>query len=134
MANDPYTDDEYDDTYKKVHGDEGAREQYTDDGTDDTFFPTGRANRFAPSGWGIWPTSNTADAEYADRGAGGPESQSARRDAERTEGDGWLDEGLIGLVLVAGIALFLFPEPATSAVGIVLITLGVIGWIIDWLA
>lgn len=39
-----------------------------------------------------------------------------------------LGEGLAGLLLVAGVVLFLFPEPATSLLGIVLVTLGVVAW------
>jgi hypothetical protein len=70
------------------------------------------------------------DAEYGERG----ERKSKTREGHRTdEDDSWVDEGLIGLVLVAGIALFLFPEPTTSAIGIGLITVGAIAWIIDWL-
>lgn len=43
----------------------------------------------------------------------------------------WWDEGLIGLLLVAGVILFFFPEPFTSTVGIALIALGVIAWAAD---
>lgn len=52
------------------------------------------------------------------------------------EGSGWtkyLDEGAIAVLLVVGVGLFLFPEPATSALGILLIAAGVGGWIIDLL-
>jgi drug/metabolite transporter (DMT)-like permease len=42
-----------------------------------------------------------------------------------------MDEGLIGLLLVAGVVLFLFPEPSTSAFGILLIVTGLLGWAID---
>lgn len=45
--------------------------------------------------------------------------------------DSWLDEGLITLLIVGGALLFLFPEPATSAVGIVLLGVGIIAWAID---
>lgn len=41
------------------------------------------------------------------------------------------DESLIALLLVGGVALLLFPEPATSALGVVLIALGVLAWLID---
>lgn len=47
--------------------------------------------------------------------------------------DGWLDAGVIALVLLAGIALFLFPEPTTSGLGIVLMGVGVVAWLVDWL-
>lgn len=132
MANDPYTDDEYDDTYKKVHGDEPARDQYAgDDATDDAFFPSRAGGRL--SSWGLWPTGssgNTADAEYggAETGGGGGGVST-----DEDEGGSWWDEGLITLLLVGGLALFLFPEPATSAVGIVLMGVGLLAWAIDWL-
>ncbi|RDI70552.1 hypothetical protein [Halopelagius longus] len=47
------------------------------------------------------------------------------------DGDSWLDEGLITLLIVGGALLFLFPEPATSAVGIVLLGIGIIAWVAD---
>ena len=137
MAKDPYTDDEYDDTYKEVHGDEPARDQYADDGTDDNFFPTGAGGRFGgltPSGWGIWPTSNTPDAGYTDRDV----SEGTQRETEpvatgESDEGSWWDEGLIGTIIVAGFVLFVIPEPATSALGIFLMGIGVVLWIIDWL-
>jgi hypothetical protein len=43
----------------------------------------------------------------------------------------WLDEGTIGLLLVVGIFLFLFPEPGTSAIGALLIAAGIGGLIVD---
>lgn len=48
--------------------------------------------------------------------------------------DGWLGGGLVTLLLVAGIVLFLFPEPATSALGIFLVIAGAVLWVIDWAA
>lgn len=131
MARDPYTDDEYDDTYKEVHGDEPAKDQYTNQATDDTFFPSGVGSTLSPSGWGLWPSNTAADAEYGDNEArGGPEA----RDTSETEDEGWLTEGVISMVLVIGVALFLFPEPVTSAVGIGLIAVGVVAWVVDWLS
>lgn len=41
--------------------------------------------------------------------------------------------GLGALLVVAGVALFLFPEPATSAAGIALIGLGALVWLVSWL-
>ena len=50
------------------------------------------------------------------------------------EDDGsWWDEGLIGLLLIVGVALFFFPEPTTSMIGIALIGIAVVAWIIDWI-
>lgn len=48
------------------------------------------------------------------------------------EGGTWLDEGLISLVIIAGVVLFLIPEPATSGLGVFLIVAGAIAWVIDW--
>ena len=41
--------------------------------------------------------------------------------------------GLGALLVVAGIGLFLFPEPVTSTAGIALIVLGAITWFVGWL-
>lgn len=133
MAKDPYTDDEYDDTYKEVHGDEPPKDQFTNQATDDTFFPSGVGGALSPSGWGLWPSKTAADTEYGDHeDRSGPEASGVSRRDESD--DGWLTEGAITMLLVIGVALFLFPEPATSAVGIGLIAVGVIGWLVDWLA
>lgn len=52
--------------------------------------------------------------------------------AEEDEDEGgWWDEGMITLLIIAGAALFLFPEPGTSAIGILLLAAGVGGWIVD---
>lgn len=62
-----------------------------------------------------------------DENAGGTEY------GERREEDGsWWDEGLISTLLVVGVVLFIIPEPATSGLGIFLITVGVMAWLIDW--
>lgn len=39
--------------------------------------------------------------------------------------------GLVGLLIVIGIILFLFPEPATSGLGITLIVLALIVWAVS---
>jgi hypothetical protein len=36
--------------------------------------------------------------------------------------------GIVGLLLIAGIILFVFPEPATSGLGITLVVVAVIVW------
>lgn len=75
-------------------------------------------------------------------------SGTTREGATVDEGGAYLDEGgydesheredpgsgiwsltLIGTVLVVGVALFFFPEPATSMLGVVLIALAVIAWV-----
>lgn len=126
MSDNPYTDDEYDDTYKEVHGDEPTRDQYTEEATDDTFFPSGVGNSLYPSGWGIWPAGDANDAAS--------ESEVGEYDETSTDDDGWLGEGVAGILLLVGVVLFFFPEPATSALGIGLIVLGVIAWVAEEMA
>lgn len=64
-----------------------------------------------------------------DRIAGG--ASDSRTQTTETEDESWFDQGLITLLVVVGALLFLFPEPATSAVGIVLLGVGIIAWAID---
>lgn len=141
MANDPYTDDEYDDTYEEVHGDEPARDRYADEAEDRGLFAYDPSWGIWPAGWGMWPRSDTVDddreyggeryAEYDE--AGYDETAYDATTYDEDEGDGsWWDEGLIATLLVVGVVLFLFPEPATSAVGIALLAVGVVAWIVDW--
>ncbi|MFB6139792.1 MAG: hypothetical protein ABEJ26_05085 [Halosimplex sp.] len=51
-------------------------------------------------------------------------------DAERDTGT-WWDEGLITLLIVAGAILFVFPEPATSGLGVILLAVGILAWALD---
>ena len=51
--------------------------------------------------------------------------------AREDPGNPLWDETLIALLLVGGVVLLLFPEPATSGLGAVLIALGVLAWVID---
>jgi len=39
--------------------------------------------------------------------------------------------GLVGLLLVIGLVLFLFPEPATSGIGVTLIVIAIIVWAVS---
>lgn len=41
------------------------------------------------------------------------------------------DEGLFSLLIVAGAILFVFPEPATSLIGVILLLIGGLGWLFD---
>ncbi|WP_276302412.1 hypothetical protein [Halorussus lipolyticus] len=134
MSDNPYTDDEYDSTYKDVHGDEEAREKYTGDEMGDSFFPSSVGGSLSPSGWGIWPAGDAADATAEeDRAETGADYDTANETGADDSDGSWWDVGLIGTLLVVGVALFLFPEPATSAIGIGLIALGVVAWVVDWL-
>lgn len=47
----------------------------------------------------------------------------------RESDDGWLGIGLAGTLLLTGVILFLFPEPATSMLGIGLIVAGLVVWV-----
>lgn len=38
--------------------------------------------------------------------------------------------GLAGLLILVGLVLFIFPEPATSGLGVVLMVLGVLLWLL----
>lgn len=42
------------------------------------------------------------------------------------------DEGIVTVLIVGGAILFLFPEPATSAVGVLMMGFGVLMWLVDW--
>lgn len=106
---------------------------YEDDPVDEqrTFAWMGR-------GWSIgygWPpVSRRRDADGT---VPGDERYDAADEAEGgdvipdREGGGWWDEALISALLVAGVVLFLIPEPATSLLGIALIAIGVLAWVID---
>lgn len=76
-----------------------------------------------PSPFGAWPplVGDRQDAERYDPAKEGANDSS------------W-GGGLITLLIVIGAVLFVFPEPATSAVGILLIAIGVIGWLIGWIS
>ena len=57
-----------------------------------------------------------------------PEGYPERFDEED---DGYLGETLVALLIAAGVILFLFPEPVTSTLGIILIGIGVVAWLAD---
>jgi hypothetical protein len=50
------------------------------------------------------------------------------------ESDSFLHEELVTTLLIVGVLLFLFPDPVTSTLGIVLVALGVGLWVWDLLA
>lgn len=112
-------------------GDSGdPNDDYDDDAAADSRVPyTGYLPTGGGWGWGWLPVSRgDADPAYADEEAEYTEETPAET------GGSWWGEGLITLVLVAGVILFLFPEPATSALGMLLIVVGVIAWLIDLFA
>ena len=101
------------------------------DRASDSFFPyTGSW------GWGsALPSVYGTDETVNDEGASDESRYDDRYDEATTDEEGtWLDEGVISLILLAGVVLFFFPEPATSALGILLLGVGVVAWIADALA
>lgn len=113
---------------------DGVTDRYDGDPYDDE--PTGADDSQSPyswppwgAGWGWgWPSGywwgTDEEPGDADRPSGSP----------RTDDDTWLDEGIYTLLILVGVALFLFPEPGTSMVGILLMIAGGIGWVIDAVA
>jgi hypothetical protein len=70
----------------------------------------------------------------------GDRPETIPRDENRTarapdgETDRFLDEELIPILVVGGFVLVLFPEPVTSALGLVLVATGVGLWLRDLLS
>ncbi|RDI70069.1 hypothetical protein [Halopelagius longus] len=58
---------------------------------------------------------------------------ASREKARSDENGSLVDEGLITLFLITGAILFLIPEPATSAVGVLLLFAGAVAWLVDWM-
>lgn len=118
---DPHADDVHEtpDDLQDRYGDDA-------DDADSTFpYPT------VPFGWPANVFGTGPDDDY-DRDYDDTSYEQETPDRHATgEDDSWLDEGLIGLVLVAGLVLFLIPEPGTSAVGILLLVGGAAAWIAD---
>ena len=59
---------------------------------------------------------------------GGPHEDAY---ADKEDDGGFLGESLALILFVVGIALFLFPEPATSTLGLILMGAGVLVWAAD---
>lgn len=119
MSDDPYT------------------RQRSDEDDDSSFYPGG-AFEFG------WPRRFRGDDDTTDRSSrdaggafetstsdlAGRETTGDRADRGTADEDGdWLDEGVILTLVIVGIGLFVFPEPATSAVGIFLVAVGVGAWL-----
>lgn len=84
-----------------------------------------------PYTWAPWGGRWGLRRFYGSRPEDAVDDERAADETYVESDDSWLGEGLIGFLLVVGVVLFLFPEPATSALGIILIIIGVVGWIID---
>lgn len=59
------------------------------------------------------------------------EEFSESRESPGSDGESPVVDGLIALLLVVGLALLVFPEPATSTVGAVLVAAGTVLWLLD---
>ncbi|WP_327051151.1 hypothetical protein [Halomicrococcus gelatinilyticus] len=118
--------DESDDPYHDSDGPYDANERASD-----SFFPYTGSWGLGSALPSVYGTGETVTDEEAYDGS----RRDDRYDEATTDEEGtWLDEGIISLVLLAGVVLLFFPEPATSALGILLLGVGVVAWVIDALA
>lgn len=131
-------------------GDTYADETYLDEterGTRDDDRHEGREQErrfpYLPSwgwggAWGLAPWASRRreadDRRYDERAHDEPGYDPyGEAEADRPGGVARLwDEGLITLLIVGGAILFLFPEPATSGLGVVLMAAGALAWLVDW--
>lgn len=127
----------------EAHRDEGEPGEYADRAYADRPHGGGpsageRGHRRFPHlpslGWGMlpWTSRERERDDYVDR----PAESTEYRPAEEAETDGggiasYWDEGLIALFIVGGAILFVFPEPVTSGIGVLLVTVGVLAWLVD---
>ncbi|WP_135806586.1 hypothetical protein [Halorussus marinus] len=72
--------------------------------------------------------AGAADRRRDDEFDGGVYGEAGTADADES----WWERELASLALVVGLVLFLFPEPATSAIGIFLMGAGVVAWLVEW--
>lgn len=98
-----------------------AAEEEASDRSDDSLIP------YSWPGWGVWSPMTPWRGD--DRTDAAPGERPAEP-AETDEGSLW-DEGLYTTLIVVGAVLILFPEPATSGIGVLLALAGAIGWIYD---
>jgi UPF0716 family protein affecting phage T7 exclusion len=68
------------------------------------------------------------------------DAMSTETDSDESRAEGfrnWVrrysEEEQASLLIIIGAILFFFPEPITSAVGIVVLILGVATWVADWI-
>lgn len=75
-------------------------------------------------GWLPWSRGREPDETY--------DGRTYDQEVHEGEDGSWWDEGLITLLFLVGIGLFIFPEPATSGLGIALIATAAVLWLADW--
>lgn len=78
--------------------------------------------------WPLWLLSPSLQSAAITTILAGKQSHSMARN---TGGGGIAGLGLVGLLFLVGIVLFLFPEPATSGIGMTLIIIGVIVFLVQ---
>ncbi|SFG87753.1 hypothetical protein SAMN04488063_3191 [Halopelagius inordinatus] len=106
--------DRYDDEESRYGVDQDARDE---DPGGFSFYPSWGWG----GGWGLPSAARKEGTVRSNEGAGDDDDGSL------------VDEGLISLLIVVGAVLFLIPEPATSAIGALLLFVGAVGWLVDWL-
>ena len=118
--------------------DDGENDTDTDGATDSGVPYTGYLPVGGGWGWGWLPiargdvASENADGDYVgDAPTEDTPDEGYVGDASGEDGGSWWEEGVITVILITGVVLFLFPEPATSMLGIVLIVIGVVAWLVD---
>lgn len=82
------------------------------------------------AGWMPWGVGWGWGASYLPwypRNADEPVEETDTADGEESH---W-DESLFSLLLIAGVILFIFPEPVTSFLGVFLLLTGAIGWLVS---
>ena len=118
---------------ERAYDEEGTRPEY--EGEDRSAYEENDSSRlpaFVPFGWPTVFNRDRDNEAYREEEYAGYDDENTGYERAGEDDDSWLDEGLIGLVLIAGVVLFLFPEPATSGLGVLLIAIGVVAWLIDW--
>lgn len=118
-SGDQYGDDTHRDEEDEPYTEEEARGRFP-------FYPSWGWG----GGWGLVPFGGSREEETRYDEEPYEDADGSPYD-EDDSGSLW-DEGLITLLIVGGVALFLFPEPVTSGVGILLLSIGVIAWLVDW--
>lgn len=88
--------------------------------------------------WNRDTTEETKDdSSVIDRFRGGSDDDLTDTDSPAESGSmlgrARAKYGLGALLVVLGIVLFVFPEPATSAAGLGLIVVGALIWLVSWL-
>lgn len=72
-------------------------------------------------------TTGMTDATNATR-------ETAAEPGDDRKGDGFWDFGVVTTLVVVGLALIVFPEPATSIFGGLFLAIGVSLWVLDMVA